>query len=156
MCDMIKPSFIPSPEIRQLRDLIHYRVKLTNMLTGEMNRTQNCLTISNLKLANVFSDVFGKSARSNINFILAHPGQAFDISPFADPVVSPLFLKSRLLLTGQSLPNRLSSFANALIESKKPLEFKEMYHRIKSRRDHKKANQRCLQDAPDRYPEHAE
>ena len=35
MCDMVKPSFIPSPEIRQLRDLIRYRTKLTNMLTGE-------------------------------------------------------------------------------------------------------------------------
>ena len=33
MCDMIKPSFIPSPEIRQLRDLMRYRFKLTNMLT---------------------------------------------------------------------------------------------------------------------------
>ena len=38
MCDMIKPSFIPSPEIRQLRDLIRYRMKLTNMITGEKNR----------------------------------------------------------------------------------------------------------------------
>ena len=35
MYDMIKPSFIPSPEIRQLRGLRRYRSKLTNMLTGE-------------------------------------------------------------------------------------------------------------------------
>ena len=85
MCDMIKPSFIPSPEIRQLRDLIRYRTKLTNMLTGEKNRAQNCLTVSNLKLDDVFSDVFGKSARSITNFILEHPGETFDVSPFVDP-----------------------------------------------------------------------
>ena len=85
MCDMIKPSFIPSPEIRQLRDLIRYRVKLTNMLTGEKNRAQNCLTVSNLKLDDVFSDVFGKSARSITNYILEHPGETFDVSPFIDP-----------------------------------------------------------------------
>lgn len=85
MCDMIKPSFIPSPEIRQLRDLIRYRVKLTNMLTGEKNRAQNCLTVSNLKLDDVFSDVFGKSARSITNYILDHPGKTFDVSPFVDP-----------------------------------------------------------------------
>lgn len=85
MCDMIKPSFIPSPEIRQLRDLIRYRVKLTNMLTGEKNRAQNCLTVSNLKLDDVFSDVFGKSARSITNYILEHPGETFDVSPFVDP-----------------------------------------------------------------------
>jgi len=84
MCDMIKPSFIPSPEIRQLRDLIRYRFKLTNMLTGEKNRAQNCLTVSNLKLDDVFSDVFGKSARSITNYILNHPGETFDVTPFVD------------------------------------------------------------------------
>ena len=41
MCDMIKPSFIPPPDIRQLRDLMRYRVKLTNMITGEKNRALN-------------------------------------------------------------------------------------------------------------------
>ena len=84
MCDMIKPSFIPSPEIRQLRDLMRYRSKLTNMLTGEKNRAQNCLTVSNLKLDDVFSDVFGKSARSITNYLLDHPGETFDVSPFVD------------------------------------------------------------------------
>ena len=81
MCDMIKPSFIPSPEIRQLRDLMRYRFKLTNMLTSEKNRALNCLTVSNLKL----DDVFGKSARSITNYILEHPGVTFDVSPFVDP-----------------------------------------------------------------------
>lgn len=85
MCDMIKPSFIPPPDIRQLRDLMRYRVKLTNMLTGEKNRALNCLTVSNLKLDDVFSDVFGKSARSITAYMLDHPGQSFDVTPFVDP-----------------------------------------------------------------------
>ena len=84
MCDMIKPSFIPPPNIRQLRDLMRYRGKLTNILTGEKNRAQNCLTVSNLKLDDVFSDVFGKSARSITEHILAHPGEPFDVAPFID------------------------------------------------------------------------
>ena len=84
MCDMIKPSFIPPPDIRQLRDLMRYRMKLTNMLTGEKNRALNCLTVSNLKLDDVFTDVFGKSSRSIINFILDHPGEKFDVAPFVD------------------------------------------------------------------------
>ena len=84
MCDMIKPSFIPPPDIRNLRDLIRYRMKLTNTLTGEKNRAQNCLTVSNLKLDDVFSDVFGKSARSITEYILAHPGESFDVAPFLD------------------------------------------------------------------------
>jgi transposase len=84
MCDMIKPSFIPSPEIRQLRDLMRYRFKLTNMLSGEKNRAQNCLTVSNLKLDDVFSDVFGKSSRAITNYMLDHPGESFDVAPFVD------------------------------------------------------------------------
>lgn len=84
MCGMVKPSFIPPADIRHLRDLIRYRVKLTNMLTGEKNRAQNCLTVSNLKLDDVFTDVFGKSARSITEYILAHPGEKFDVTPFID------------------------------------------------------------------------
>lgn len=84
MCDMVKPSFIPSPDIRHLRDLIRYRFKLTNMLTSEKNRAQNCLTVSNLKLDDVFSDVFGKSSRSITDYMLEHPGETFDVTPFVD------------------------------------------------------------------------
>ena len=82
MCDMIKPSFIPPADIRHLRDLVRYRFKLTCMLAGEKNRAQNCLTVSNLKLDDVFSDVFGKSSRSITEQILAHPGETFDVAPF--------------------------------------------------------------------------
>ena len=84
MCNMIKPSFIPPPDIRHLRDLMRYRFKLTNILTGEKNRAQNCLTVSNLKLDDVFSDVFGKSASSITKYILDHPGEQFDVTPFVD------------------------------------------------------------------------
>jgi len=84
MCDMIKPSFIPPPDIRHLRDLMRYRFKLTNILTGEKNRAQNCLTVSNLKLDDVFSDVFGKSASSITKYIIEHPGEQFDVTPFVD------------------------------------------------------------------------
>ena len=84
MCDMVKPSFIPPPDIRQLRDLMRYRMKLTNMLTSEKNCALNCLTVSNLKLDDVFSNVFGKSSRSIIRYILEHPGERFDVAPFVD------------------------------------------------------------------------
>ena len=84
MCDMVKPSFIPPPEIRHLRDLMRYRMKLTNMVSSEKNRALNCLTVSNLKLDDVFSDVFGKSSRSIIHHILEHPGESFDVAPFID------------------------------------------------------------------------
>ena len=84
MCGMVKPSFIPPADIRQLRDLVRYRFKLTCMITGEKNRAHNCLTVSNLKLDDVFSDIFGKSSRSITEMILQHPGEIFDVTPFGD------------------------------------------------------------------------
>ena len=82
MCDMVKPSFIPPPDIRHLRDLLRFRLKLTYQITSMKNRALNCLTVSNLKLDDVFSDVFGKSSRSIIQQILEHPGETFDVTPF--------------------------------------------------------------------------
>lgn len=60
--DLVSGSFIPPADIRQLRDLVRYHWKLTNFNVGEKNRAQNCLTVSNIKLDDVFSDVFGKAA----------------------------------------------------------------------------------------------
>ncbi len=82
--DLVAGSFIPPPDIRQLRDLTRYRVKLTNFTVGEKNRAQNCLTVSNIKLDDVFSDVFGKSASAITEQLLAHPDGNFDVMPFID------------------------------------------------------------------------
>ena len=82
--DLVAGSFMPPADIRQLRDLMRYRTKLTNMLTSEKNRALNCLTVSNLKLDDVFSNVFGKSSRSIVQHILEHPGEQFDVAPFLD------------------------------------------------------------------------
>lgn len=63
---------------------MRYRMKFTNMLTGEKNRAQNCLTVSNPKPDDVFSDVFGKSSCSIFQHIWDHPGQQLDVAPFID------------------------------------------------------------------------
>jgi transposase len=82
--DLVSGSFIPPHKIRQLRDLMRYRVKLTGFSTGEKNRVQNCLTVSNIKLDDVFSDVFGKSASAITNQLLLHPEGGFDVTPYID------------------------------------------------------------------------
>lgn len=82
--DLVRGSFIPPSDIRQLRDLCRYWCKLTAYTTGEKNRAQNCLTVSNFKLDSVFRDVFGKSASAIVNQLLEHPGEPFDVAPFVD------------------------------------------------------------------------
>ena len=79
-CDLVRSSFIPPPDIRQLRDLCRYYVKLTNMCSGEKNRAQNCLTMCNFKLDDVFSDVFGKSASRIIEQLIEHGNSDFDFT----------------------------------------------------------------------------
>ena len=71
--DLVAGSFIPPADIRQLRDLFRYRWKLTSFTTGEKNRVQYCLTVSNFKLDDVFSDVFGKAASAITTRILENP-----------------------------------------------------------------------------------
>lgn len=79
--DLVNGSFIPPADIRQLRDLMRYRYKLTNFTVGEKNRAQNCLTVSNIKLDDVFTDVFGKTA-SAITDKLLETSEPFDVKPF--------------------------------------------------------------------------
>lgn len=81
--DLVAGSFIPPADIRQLRDLMRYRFKLTSFTTGEKNRAQNCLTVSNFKLDDVFSDVFGKAVSAITTRILEKPSEKItDVSGF--------------------------------------------------------------------------
>ena len=63
---LIKASFVPPKDIRQLRELVRYRTKLTQSRTAERNRLLKLLEDANIKLSNVASDVFGKSGREMV------------------------------------------------------------------------------------------
>ncbi len=80
---MLKESFIPSKEQRELRELTRYRTRLVEERAREVNRLQKTLEDTNIKLADVVSDVLGKAAR--------------------------LILEA--LATGETDPRRLASFA---------------------------------------------
>lgn len=86
LCDLHKHglvpgSFIPPLPIRQIRDLMRYRVKLINFRSSEKNRVQNSLTVSNIMLSSVVSDTFGVSSMRIIHHILDHPSDTgFDVS----------------------------------------------------------------------------
>ena len=80
---LVSGSFVPPANIRQFRDLVRYRWKLTNFIVGEKNLAQNCLTVSNIKLDDVFSDVFGKVSSDIITRMLEHPSEKItDVAGF--------------------------------------------------------------------------
>lgn len=66
---LLKGSFVPNTDIRELRALNRHRRKLINMRTAEKNRLQNVLEDANIKLASVVSDVFGVSGRAMVEAI---------------------------------------------------------------------------------------
>ncbi|MBK8461120.1 MAG: IS110 family transposase, partial [Micropruina sp.] len=53
---MIRPSFVPPPPIRALRDLTRYRSALVSDCTGEKNRVEKLLEDAQIKLSVVASD----------------------------------------------------------------------------------------------------
>lgn len=61
---MLKGSYVPSREQRELRELTRYRRSLIEEQTREANRIQKVLEGANIKLGDVASDVLGKSGRA--------------------------------------------------------------------------------------------
>jgi len=103
-CDLVRSSFIPPPDIRQLRDLCRYYVKLTGFASGEKNRAQNCLTMCNFKLDDVFTDVFGKSATRVLNALLEHGNGNFELDGLVDGRCKASPEKIRAALDGELDP----------------------------------------------------
>ena len=60
---MIRPSFVPPPEIRRLRDLTRYRCDLVEARTAEKQRVEKLLEDAQIKLSVVATDIFGVSGR---------------------------------------------------------------------------------------------
>ena len=71
---LLRPSFVPPPPIRQLRDLTRYRRKLVQSQAAERNRLLKLLESANIKLASVATDVFGVSGRLMLRALIE--GQA--------------------------------------------------------------------------------
>jgi len=56
---LLKGSFIPPRDIRELRDLVRYRKKVVGQIASEKNRIIKVLEDANIKLSSVLSDVDG-------------------------------------------------------------------------------------------------
>jgi len=68
---MIRPSFVPPPQIRRLRDVTRYRVDLIEARTAEKQRVEKLLEDAQIKLSVVASDIFGVSGREMMAALIA-------------------------------------------------------------------------------------
>ncbi len=60
---LLKPSYIPDRNQREMRELVRYRRSLIQERSREHNRVQKVLEGANIKLASVVSDIMGLSSR---------------------------------------------------------------------------------------------
>ena len=71
LAGLLKPSYIPPKEQRELRDLTRYRRKLVQSISAEKNRTIRILEDCNIKLSSVLSDTDGVAGTHLIDKLVA-------------------------------------------------------------------------------------
>jgi transposase len=91
--DLLQPSFIPPPEIRELRELTRYRESLVGEQAAVANRIQKLIESANIKLGQVATDVMGASGRAML----------------------------RALVEGETEPSKLADLARGQLKEKRAL-----------------------------------
>jgi transposase len=68
---LVRPSFVPEPAVRQLRDLTRDRTALLRLRAKVLTRIQEVLEDAGIKLTSVASDINGVSSRAILNAMIA-------------------------------------------------------------------------------------
>jgi len=108
---LLRPSFVPAPWQREVRELTRYRTSLIEERCRTVNRLQKILEGANIKLASVASDVMGVSARSMLEALLQ--GEA-DPSTLAE--LAHGRMRSKRDLLAQALQGRFTAHHRFLIQ----------------------------------------
>lgn len=87
---LVKGSYIPCKKIRVLREFTRYRYKLVSCRSSEKNRYQNALTVCNIALDSVVSDIFGKSSTSIVDYLLEQSDNSIDHEEIASKLLRSL------------------------------------------------------------------
>jgi len=68
---VMRGSYIPSPDLREVRDLSRYRMKTVQARTSEIQRLQKTLESAGIKLDSVVSDITGDSSTAMIKALIS-------------------------------------------------------------------------------------
>jgi transposase len=97
---LLKASYIPKVEQRDLRELTRYRSKLVQERTREVNRVQKVLEDANIKLGSVASHVLGDSGRAMIEQMIAGQDDPVQLAQLARGRLRPKIAELERALTG--------------------------------------------------------
>lgn len=80
---LLRPSFVPPPPQRALRDLTRQRTHLIRERASEVNRMQKVLEWANIKLSSVVTDISGVSARAMLQALVAGQTDVTELAAMA-------------------------------------------------------------------------
>ncbi len=98
---MLRPSFVPPAEIRELRDYTRLRVDLVADRTRHKQRVEKVLEDALIKLSTVASDIFGKSGRAMLDALVAGERDPDALAELALGKMRPKRAALREALTGR-------------------------------------------------------
>jgi transposase len=102
---LLKGSFIPPRDIREMRDMFRYKKKLTGQIAAEKNRFQKILEDANIKIGDYISDVFGVSGTAITNAIINGESDPGKLVKLADGRLRASKEKLTAALTGKITPH---------------------------------------------------
>jgi transposase len=107
---LLRGSFVPDREQRELRELTRYRLALVRERTAEANRLQKTLEGANIKLAAVATDILGLSGRQILEALV---GGSTDAAAMAD--LAQGLLRKKIPQLEQALVGQVDAHQRFLI-----------------------------------------
>jgi len=98
---LLKDSYIPTREQRELREATRYRKSLTQERSRGLNRLQKMLEGANIKITSVLSNVYGVTSKNLIEFVLENDEEI-------------TIEKVKELAGNKSIYNKLEDIVNAM------------------------------------------
>ena len=104
---LLKASFIPPQDIRELRDLVRYKKKLIGQIASEKNRIIKVLEDCNIKLSSVLSDVSGSVGTKIIDALISGERDVDLLMSFYHGKIKVSREDFRKALTGRITPHHI-------------------------------------------------
>jgi transposase len=104
-CGLLRGSYIPSAELKEVRDLTRYRMKTVQARTSEIQRLGKALESAGIKLGSVASDITGKSATLMIDALIDGERRG---AVLADLAIGRMRAAGKLASLSQALAGRFT------------------------------------------------
>jgi transposase len=113
-CGLIRPSFVPPPPIREVRDLTRYRKALIEDRTRAVNRLHKVLEDAGVKLASVATNIVGASGRAILRALAEGTTDAMVLAELARGALRKKLPALRQALHGRFRPHHARLVAQML------------------------------------------